>query len=1064
MANQNETARATVILNGQQANATLKDLEAAARALNAEIRKLPTNSADFIKKSEELQKVKSRISDVKTEINGTAGSMSRMADAANKYFQLITMVAAALYGLGAAVVGLIKGNAQLEDSLADIARTTGMSTDEVKKLNSALGKIDTRTSRQQLRDMAYVAGQLGIAKEQIFGFVDAVDKMNIALGDEIQGGAEEVARSMGTLRNVLTDMRTANVSSDMLRIGNAINALGAAGFATAPQLVDFGSRIGGVGINLGLTSDEVMGLSATLAELGVNTERGGTATVKILQKMTTNTAEFAKVAGLPMTEFTELVNRDLFGAFIKVVQGSKLSGDSATALGKIIKDMEISGVGASEVFAKLGNNVEMLKEKTDLAGESLQGTDSIMKEFNVKNTTLGATLEKLGKQFYSLITMPSVTQFLKGIVGGVVELVAWLKQLPQFIEKYSVSLTILTGITLSWIAAKTRSIQVAILNNLTLKEGIFLKAKDAIVLEYLIVKEQLLTIWKGNGTTATKLATIAQILWNEAMKANPIGLIITAITALVAAVKLYEQNSAEAVALDKLKANTTVLLANANAKLQDSYSKLEAQLRILNQLSAQEKKDLQDKLSLLIKNAEAELMLMQAKQQAIGKGASKPTLWQSVKATTAGTLNQQEEALNYYSWENSKEAMSEYNDGINTLKDNISKLKDQKGQLDQILGAENYADKILTKTYDALTEKLSTYQVALRATEAGSEDYIRIQNKIKEVNKELARFDRSDPVLDGKEIGKQAKYIQKILEELAEVKARLQQTEQDREIASVKVHLAKKLSEITGNTKAEAELRKLLTEEAELQINAIKKKYADLAFKAEYDIDRQVKEARLAAMDDYSLQYITTVLEMLDKELQLQLRQADLTESQKLKIREIYALKEAKASGDFVDKVATNNLKFEEELSGLRLKCDADLARGKEKIALEVQEKYRKILSDNLNDEARTNQIKEQMAAETAQRIADFSKKAYIELAQNIVGAAQTALNQLSQLNQLRNDQENAALQRDEVSNNKKKANYQYQLQHKLISQKQYDDAVKSMDDELDRKKKETRPRSGTTE
>ena len=165
---------------------------------------------------------------------------------------------------------------------------------------------------------------------------------------------------------------------------------------------------------------------------------------------------------------------------------------------------------------------------------------------------------------------------------------------------------------------------------------------------------------------------------------NPISEIITAITALVAAVKLYEQNSAEAVALDKLKANTTVLLANANAKLQDSYSKLEAQLRILNQLSAQEKKDLQDKLSLLIKNAEAELMLMQAKQQAIGKGASKPTLWQSVKATTAGTLNQQEEALNYYSWENSKQAMSEYNDGINTLKDNISKLKDQKGQLDQI--------------------------------------------------------------------------------------------------------------------------------------------------------------------------------------------------------------------------------------------------------------------------------------------------------------------------------------------------------------------------------------------
>jgi len=38
MANTNETARATVILNGQQANATLKEIEAAARALTSNLR------------------------------------------------------------------------------------------------------------------------------------------------------------------------------------------------------------------------------------------------------------------------------------------------------------------------------------------------------------------------------------------------------------------------------------------------------------------------------------------------------------------------------------------------------------------------------------------------------------------------------------------------------------------------------------------------------------------------------------------------------------------------------------------------------------------------------------------------------------------------------------------------------------------------------------------------------------------------------------------------------------------------------------------------------------------
>lgn len=50
MAKMNEEARATVILNGQQANATLKEIEASARALNAELRKLTPGSDEFVKK------------------------------------------------------------------------------------------------------------------------------------------------------------------------------------------------------------------------------------------------------------------------------------------------------------------------------------------------------------------------------------------------------------------------------------------------------------------------------------------------------------------------------------------------------------------------------------------------------------------------------------------------------------------------------------------------------------------------------------------------------------------------------------------------------------------------------------------------------------------------------------------------------------------------------------------------------------------------------------------------------------------------------------------------------
>ena len=595
--------------------------------------------------------------------------------------------------------------------------------------------------------MAIVAGQLGIAKNDILPFVDSVDKLNIALGDEIKGGAEEVAKQMGTLRNVLTDMKSENIAEDMLRIGNAVNELGAAGFATAPVVVDFANRIGGVGMSLGLTSDEVLGLSATLQELNVSTERGGTAVTKILQKMTTNVADFANIAGIPIKEFTDLVNTDLFGAFMKVLEGSKRGGQSATLLSGIIKELEVSGAGASEVFSKLGGNTDMLSEKVKLAGTSLQGTDSIMNEFNIKNNNLAASLAKLQKVFYSMITMPGVTSFFSAQVLNIISLVNWFKDLPLFVEKYRLAIIAVTGVTAAWIAAKTRSLQVALLNNLSLKEGMLLKAKDAIVMEYLIIKEELLTIWKGNGTAATKLAATAQWLWNAALAANPIGLVIAAVTALVGAIAAYEKYSKSALDLDRLKGSTTILLANANKKLLEAYTAIEGQVNKLSTLSAIEKKDLQDKIDLTIKLTEAEIVSMEAKQKAIGKESAKPSMWQNLLINTVGGggkegNEERQKAKEYYAWKNQNEAMQPFDQGINDLKATIQKLKNERQNIVQQLNAESFGDQVVGRTFEQLSEKLSKYQMALRNTTAGSEEYVRIQGKIKDVNKDLAKFEQ----------------------------------------------------------------------------------------------------------------------------------------------------------------------------------------------------------------------------------------------------------------------------------------------------------------------------------
>lgn len=434
MGRDKEQAVIEVIIKGQAANASIKDMDKAVRALRSQLNQLPKDSQEFADKKAEFMKMNSQLKSIQNEVKGVGGVFQSIS----KEIKSFGILAAGYLGfdwLTGSIKGIIKSNAELSDSLADIQKTTGMTDAEAKKLNTSLGQINTRTATKELRNIAIVGGQLGIAKNDIFGFTVAVDKMNVALGDEFTGGAEEITKVMGGLRNIFSDIKTDKIDQDLLHIGNAINELASNGAATGPVVSDFANRIGGVGITLGLTSGQVLGLSATLQELNVSTERGGTAVTRILQKMTTNTADFAKVAKMPVKEFTELVNRDLYGAFVKVVEGSKQGGQSATAFAKVLDSLGVDGAGASEVFAKLGTNTELLGQKVNMATDSLKGTNSILNEFKTKNTTLAAEMERLSKGFSAVFTSSSITNGIKNVVGWFADLFDKTKKVSDTMEE-----------------------------------------------------------------------------------------------------------------------------------------------------------------------------------------------------------------------------------------------------------------------------------------------------------------------------------------------------------------------------------------------------------------------------------------------------------------------------------------------------------------------------------------------------------------------------------------------------------------------------------------------------
>lgn len=423
----------------------LKNQQSAYQQLAANTRELKNRSKELGAQMLELEKAGKKNSDEYRRLASTYKSVTiaaQQGDAQLKnldrtvgdnfrnvgnYASAIEKLRTGLGYLGAAfgiqqVIGLsTKALVSFDEEAANIAKTVGTTTEEAKALSRELLNIDTRTSVQALQQIAVIGGQLGIGKNDIVGFTEAIDKLNVSLGDEFSGGAEEITSVIGGLRNVLSDIKTGEVSNDLLNIGNALNVLGAEGAATSPVISDFAGRIGGAAIPLGLTSAQVLGMSATLQELNVTAERGGTAVGNILKKMAGDTAGFSQFVGMSQKEFADLVNTDLMGAFEKVIGATKKYQGNAVGLATALDNLKLDGAGASEVLLKLSTNTDLLKTRTQQAGDALKSTSSVTDEFNKKNDTLQAKIEKLKNAFDKYILGIDESGKISGTFGVILD-------------------------------------------------------------------------------------------------------------------------------------------------------------------------------------------------------------------------------------------------------------------------------------------------------------------------------------------------------------------------------------------------------------------------------------------------------------------------------------------------------------------------------------------------------------------------------------------------------------------------------------------------------------------
>ena len=397
-----ETKRQMQLVNRTMSNlktSSIRDLEFSIKAINQQMAGMDRGTEKFKQMQLQAKQLKAELQAVRAEGVAQESWIKRTADTFNRMQGLAISAIAAISGITFTVKKCVEEYAKMDDEMTNVRKYTGQAADEVERMNEDFKKMDTRTPRQKLNQLAEDAGRLGITSTAaIEEFVDGADKINVALGDDL---GDKAVSQIGKLAQMFGEDKTKGLRGAMLATGSAVNELAQNSSASAGYLVDFTARVAGVGKQAGFTQAQIMGLASVLDQNMQQDETSATAVQNLLAKMFQDSAKFAKIAGLNVKDFAKTLKEDANGALLQFLAAMRAKGGFAD-LAPMFEEMKMDGSRATGVLTVLADKLDDIKSAQNLANEAYAEGTSVLNEFNTQNESVQAQLDKAGKKFLDL--------------------------------------------------------------------------------------------------------------------------------------------------------------------------------------------------------------------------------------------------------------------------------------------------------------------------------------------------------------------------------------------------------------------------------------------------------------------------------------------------------------------------------------------------------------------------------------------------------------------------------------------------------------------------------------
>lgn len=282
---------------------------------------------------------------------------------------------------GAALAIPVKFYMDVEESQADLRKILGK---EAEKYYDDLAELSKNgpLSQIEINEIAGSLAQSGIKGEDIVAYSDMAGKMKVAFDISTDEAGTFLAKTKEQL----------NLSKDELfSYMDTLNMLSNNYSVTAAQLADVSARTGGFAKSINLSKESNMAFATSLISTGVTAEQTSTVLGKLYSELSQGANTKNKAAALEQLGFDpRTINKEMAenaeGTILKVLE--KIKNSNVADKSALISDIFGSDKSVINGLSVLSENLDGVKEKLDKAKQAVSENERVNGEYEDRLNTL----------------------------------------------------------------------------------------------------------------------------------------------------------------------------------------------------------------------------------------------------------------------------------------------------------------------------------------------------------------------------------------------------------------------------------------------------------------------------------------------------------------------------------------------------------------------------------------------------------------------------------------------------------------------------------------------------